>query len=681
MMDEDMNKEEQINPFGKDSVSGFPRNIEKPVPGLNDEPLESLLWQFEKLEKNSLPRKDMLDKAQFVMSLAAGFGKSHLIGRLFDKLRGRATLVYLSPFEDASTCWKTILLKMVQELKFPDTEDAGNEGPTQIEAFAHGILIHLTVNAIENGAISSDIKRSMIQALQKITVEELKNQEKWLDWIRSNFNGLIQQFVQQLQRRGINLNASPLSWLRVLFTYTYFPSDIELRETCMDWLQGGCIDSDDAKRIGIRLKDIPNADISISVFNETCKHRILDFCKLAGFFRPFVFCFDQIENYGKDVTLVKAMGSVIQVLVDEIHNQMTVVTANYPLWSEQIKPFLEPAYQDRLSLPLELEGLNKHQAMELIVQRLKCWRLENEKDCFIGDGNWLNELFIVELGIRDFLKLCSGRWKELKGQSSKQLTIAEYYKKSVEEVKTQPNHLVFDPSTLYWLARKVAEGLPDISVEEYKSQKGYFTLLWKSEDRQIFFGFESGSNSSRWQAIVREAEIHYSANNETKIVFFRTSELPEIPAQKWKKIGPVIEKAEQQYLHIIRLKKSEMPVLYAARTLYVDAKEGNIRFQPQEVLEFIRGQLKSFWERIRQPLPLDSGGIIIVPPPDGEELIQEIREIVERNKFMSVDDVMKKLSAPVSEELLHEARAHIPEIKVHVGPNMTVLLWQSDQSM
>ncbi|MCP4106537.1 MAG: hypothetical protein GY749_13550 [Desulfobacteraceae bacterium] len=174
---------------------------------------------------------------------------------MFQKLSQCATLVYLRPFEDESTCWKSVLLKMVQELKFPDRvelEYCSSDEPTQLEAFAHGILAHLLANAVENGTIPHKNNKTLAQNIRKSTVVKFRNNT---NWVQENYNNLVILCSQQIETKGIQLNASALSWLRVLFTYAYFPSEIELRETCLDWLQGGSIDQDDAERIGIRNND------------------------------------------------------------------------------------------------------------------------------------------------------------------------------------------------------------------------------------------------------------------------------------------------------------------------------------------------------------------------------------------------------------------------------------------
>ncbi len=706
-----------MNPFKNDIVSE-PRVIEKSVSGLNDKPLAELLRQFEILEKGSRPRKTKLSHAQFVASPQPGYGKSHLIGRLFHALNRRATRVYLRPFEDALTSWKAILLKTVQELKFPDKE-SGNlanprESSTQIETFAHGILIALITDAIEKEAISSEKKKEIVAGLRKVTVEKFRKDEKWLNWIRSNFNILLEQFVRQLQYSGISLNASPLSWLRALFTYAYFPADFQLRESCTDWLQGGSIDHDDAKRIGVRLRDIPNPEMPASEVNELCRQRIIDFSHLAGFFRPFLFCFDQTENYGKEILLAKTLGTVIQVLTDETHNLMTIVTANQMPWSKSIKPWWEEAHLNRLSPPRELEGLNPKQALELIDHRIAESGRGDKKAEFMEDGEWLKEMFQAgsELGVRDFLKRCSTRWLVLEGQTPKSLTIAEYYKKAVEEIKTQPKRLVFDPNTLYWLVHEAAAGLSDLRIEKHCSPKGYFTLIWRLENRQILFGFESGSNWKRWESIIKDAKIHYDANRRRKIILFRTLDLPVIPAPGWKKIGPLIAAAKKEYLQILNLQLSEMINLYAAHDLYIDAGEGNIPFQRQETIAFIREELAPFWDQVKSPLKSNpecqnerseilanelkfhfstpdapavserKNSIFAADDTDeavSTKLTHEIRKIIQHEKFMSMDDLAAKLSEPVSKEELQAAISCIPEVKIHESPNTTVIRWQSNK--
>ena len=148
----------EINPF-EDVIVSEPRRIEKPVAGLNDKPLQTLVEQFAALTRRPFPRADKQPGARLVISPEPGYGKSHLIGRLFKELRGSATLVYLRPFTDTGSCWKSILLKMVQEMEFPDSAEAEfclEDEPNQLEALIHGIVMNVLVIGIESGAVKTE---------------------------------------------------------------------------------------------------------------------------------------------------------------------------------------------------------------------------------------------------------------------------------------------------------------------------------------------------------------------------------------------------------------------------------------------------------------------------------------------------------------------------------------------
>ncbi len=703
-----------INPFENNIVSE-PRNIDRSISRLNERALNELLGQFASLERGNIPRHRELSHAQLVTSPQPGYGKSHLIGRLFQELAYRATLVYLRPFEDVTTCWKTILLKVVQELGFPEQKPGGPPGgavPTQLETFAHGVLAHMAASGFR--------KNPTVHYLLDTPLSLIRKEGRWKRWLLGDGhrNKFMAGCVKQLGHYGIRLNASPVSWINVLLACAYqLPSDPESKTACEDWLKGGGITMDEAESIGIRPDDMAKPDASSGDINQICKQRLTDFCRLAGFFRPFVFCFDQTEIYGKDPELARAFGAVVQALRDEVPNQMTVVTANRDPWLQRIKPLWEDAYLHRLSLPLELEALNREQAVELIEHRFSGLNAEREKRLFFSDLSWIDELLQGdsggEIGVRIFLEDCNRRWRAL-GDSVPgnppassgtppmvaAPTIEAAYQKHVEKIQVQPKRQVFDPSTLYWLVHEAAAGLPGLTVQKETGSKGYFTLVWKMDEQVLYFGFEGGAHWKRWEAITREAGRIHQRYPKTRFVLFRTPELPPIPGAGWS-IAPEIEAAGKRFLHVLRLDKAELFQVYAGYDLYLDAVEGNVPFDPSRVVSFVGRQLSPLWERIRAPLdsrpnPPDSAGSPDSPgSPDvsrrsdgaggggnrvSPELIARVRRIMQEHLLLSVEHCLEKLGGEVPEELLHEARAAIPEIKVHVSPEMTVMQWQSNPS-
>lgn len=687
-----------INPFESVIVSE-PRRIEKPVPGLNDVPLERLLEQVGQLTAGEFPKAVKLSGAQFIQSPAPGYGKSHLIGRLFKELRGRATLIYLRPFTNPSTCWKSILLKMVQELEFPESAEAefcGADESNQLEALVHGILVNVVVNGLKGGMIRHDRPAGVAGYFQRASLKQLRSNREWVAWVAKKKAGLAELMERQLKLRGILLNASPLSWFSALLRYAYFPKSYELRQSCLDWLRGGSVEDEDAARIGILPGDRPVHDLAIDPANETARDRILDFCGLAGFYRPFLFCFDQTENYGADPAIAKCLGIVIQGLVDDCPNHMTVVTANQHPWRQMVQPHWEHAHVDRLARPaLELGGLRQEQARALIAIRLHGWDRTAPHAKGVLDPEWLDGVFREsrEIGIRHFLLKCSEQWlagdirpepKPKPAETGKELE--DTFQAYVNKIKTQPKRLVYDPDALFWLVQEVA-CRPGVAFKKFKSTRGYLVARWDVDDRKIYFGFEAGHHFRRWQAIQQEAGRYHAADAASKILFFRTPELRFIPGPGWK-IAHEIVTAKRGYLHILVLGRETMAQLYAAYDLYLDAMEGNLPFKPEQVIAFIRQRLKPVWDRILEPVP-DKWGSGEPPaaepksPDESDEpkrtLIRKIRDIVKRDKFLSIADLMTQISPPVSEEELHRARACIAEIQVHTSPNMTVLQWRPNK--
>lgn len=675
----------RINPFESDIVSE-PRRVRRAVAGLNEAPLEALIRSFEDLETPSPPRRAALSHTRFVVSPQPGYGKSHLIGRLFRRLSQRGTLVYLRPFEDAATCWKSILLKTVQELDFPDRMDVeycGAGEPTQLEAFAHGILVHIIASALERDCRSY----RRLREIRNHAVADFRKAPRRVAWVAKHFDGLVRYFTGELRRHGIQLNASPRSWLGVLFRYAYRPGDESARETCLDWIGGASVEPEEAAAIGIRRRDIPSPDLPSGETNELCRNRITDLCLLAGFFRPFVFCFDQSENYGKEESLARALGVVIEVLTDACSNQMTVLTANQHAWTGRLRPFWEEAHLNRLSPSLELTGITRGQAERLIRQRFEGLP-EAEWKGFLGDGAWLSDLFAEseELGVRDFLQQCAARWRNLSGEAPVETTLEACFKKAVAEIASQPRRLVFDPNILHWLVHEAALLDPGITVERYRSPKGYFPLRWTTEGVTIFIGFEGGSHWKRWQAIEREAKRLSTAEKGARAVVLRTADLQPVPRKNWA-IAHVLTAARGVHLDVLHLTKKEMIQLYAAHDLYTDALAGNIPFTPEAVLAFVRERLKPFWKRVRRPSRPRKPGKAAEPEAESDDperdgrvsqaLVAEVREIVRKEKFLSVDDLMGRLSMEATQDQVHRARGRIPEIRVYAGPAMTVLQWQS----
>lgn len=675
-----------INPFSNVHVKR-PREIENAISGLNDKQLDRLLNSFGSL--NSTPQKQ-LGRAVFLSSPQPGYGKSHLLGRLFQNLSTKATLVYVLPFQDPESCWTSILLRTVQELSFPDranNNDLQTDSITQLETIAHGIFVDLISQGIQIERLQPKKSQpqnstDIINYLKGLTLKEFRETENY-KVVKKCFKGLC----DVCETINDPFNTSTISWLNVLYICAYEPSN-PLKQSCLDWLKGNSIDEDEAKKIGIRVADFVPIDSSTAYKNDLCKNRLTDLCRLTLPVRPFVFSFDETEVYLLSDAHAVTFGTVIQTLVKAIPNHMTVITANVTPWKIMRKHW-QDAQIDCLSPAIELEGISKEQGKSLIEERLKQWDFGlGHSEKMLEDG-WLESVFnnISQMGIRRFIGKSHLRWDEVANISKPIIDIEtrlkEYYLTIIEKIESDTHRSVYDVNALMWLVQDLAAGLPGLCVKPYKCPKDYFQIKWEINNQHYYFGFEDGNHHKRWQAIKSQSEKLFNSAEQAKSVFLRTPDLKNIPGN-WIS-APEINKAKQQYLQISSLDFKMTCRIYAAKDMFNETVCGDISFADiDSVCDFLRNQLQDFWRSLTGPIDVDKenkpiSGVNITHP---SELIEKITSIVAKEKLMAFTelfDMVKNQWPDVA--LVRSVFSMIPEIKQYHAPNMTVLKWMSTKSM
>ncbi len=670
----------EVNPFD-DLIVKEPRRREPAVSGLNEKPLRTLLAHAEQLLQGEPPRPSQAaGQALLVTSAQPGFGKSHLIGRLFRALHGRATLVYVRPFQNGGLAFQSLLAAVVKEMHFPDRADWDSwkpEEPTQLDMLAYGVLGHLVADLAEQ---QHDSQPAEIAFLRENPAEAFSHGvrgDRWADWMRDTFATHRGAFEQALTRRGVELH-SP-EWLRVLFAYGFgYPNRI-VRQACLDWIAGQSLSAEHAALIGLRPGEALEEEVTAEDINHACRQRLVDLCQLAAFYRPFVFCFDQTEAYGHSPALARTFGMVVATVINEMSNHLTLVTSNQHPWAAIIAHF-EHADRERFAHPpILLEGLTRAQGEQLIHLRLEASGAPSDAATEMLAGDWLATFFTTErahVGARQFLQNCKARWEEIRHRPVLWETLAELYDARRVNLLAEPKRLLYDADILQWLVKSCAAGLADLKVESAVSR--YFTVVWRTGERAVMFGFEAGSNWKRWEAIARQAQQRRQEMAQFKAVFFRDSEQPAIPGPAWV-VGPAIQEARRQALHLIVLSRDDFADLYAGYDLYAEALSGDIPpFSGPEVLSFLREKFAPWWSRFLGPV--ESGGDApVAEAGDGKDkqLAEEVRDIVAAQKFLSVEEVISRLGKDLSKEEVLRACGYSAEIRVHAHPQMTVLQWQS----
>jgi hypothetical protein len=693
-----------INPFEDDAVTA-PRAVTYSVPGLNDNPLNHVLREFDKLTLGELPRKPIpASRARLVVSPDAGYGKSHLLGRLFQKLGERATKIYLRPFQNPQRAWHSILLTTIQELGLPN-QNGKSEG-TQLDALAMGVLAHVAADLMAHGGVIDYNKvKKEVDYLRKHPLEVLSRSRSntvLIDWLKDRLakqNDLI-KLAHLLNRHDINLDGREKIWLRVLAGYAFFPVDSVERDAALAWLRAEPLDDEQARALRV-TPGSEGADADVWQINNLSLTRLRDLCSLSSYYRPFLFCFDQTEFYGSDKILVEALGNCIEELYATIPNHLTVVTANATNWTQDIRPNLKPANQARFSTAIDLEGINEVQGRELLAERLKDFQLKASSISQFLEATWLSSQFSPQpnIGVRHLLVRAAERLRTLaKAPPRLSPPMAEVFAIEINKVRAKPALHQYNQDCLMWFTQVLIDGFDGVKVKKPKNR--YFSTQWEWKDRSVYFAFEGGDNNSRWRAMAKEA-VDLAAGGRTCAVVFRTPDLKPVPGPRWQAARQIIDQACQKGLRIERLNVDEICELHAAREFYSNSLQGNVEFTSTDVLAWLKTRFRPWFEKYssvnahdHEPPPAAPGlGRVsrsksptnnapradahVTPPARlSESQLKRVLDHMKKRLLADINEVLEALgSAALREALLVEVERH-PNLKAHPGPQTIYLQWR-----
>jgi hypothetical protein len=697
----------QVNPF-EDDVVIEPRRISFSVAGLNDKPLDQLIATFRKLTDGELPRGQIAaDKAQLVVSPDRGYGKSHLLGRLFNRLGEQATLIYLRPFQDPQRIWSSILQATIQELERPDQN--GTEAGSQLEAFSKGALAHVAADHMADGGVKN---YSQIEdAVKYLRAHPLKVlgraplSKVLVEWMKSGLDDrvVLQKLAGLLRKRGVYLHGRETAWLRVLAGYAFGDVDGLERDAAVKWLRGDPLEVEELNIIKLVSADNEGkGDSSASEINDLCLQRIKGLCGLSSYYRPFVFCFDQTEFYGNDKDLVTALAKGVDALHASVPNQLTIVTTNATNWAEDVLPLMDSAYRNRFSNEISLEGITENQAKELIKARFENFQI-NDADVlsFIGEG-WLSAQFngLRQIGVRDLLISAAQRFRALATPSTKprpRTLLPDLFAIEVNKIRANKALHRYSQDCLMWFAQALADGYKSVAIQRTGGR--YFTIRWEWPNRSIYFAFEGGDNNARWRAIAREAVALAGSAEHFGAVVFRTPDLKAIPRPTWDVAKTEITNAQKRGLQIVSLSLDEVCELHAARELYSDARQQNINYDAAEVLQWLKTRFEVWFARYSQSevvqedkskefkkskeRPLlkgngKNGGRSARPIEEdlSEAHYERVLTYVSERKLVDINQVLTDLGDQSLKTAVLRAVERTPKIKAHPCPQTIYLQWR-----
>jgi hypothetical protein len=641
-------------------------------------------------------------KAQLVVSPDRGYGKSHLLGRLFTALGRRATKVYLRPFQDPYKPWHSILLLTVQELNRPEDEMAG--APSQLKSLAIGTLAHIVADFAEDGVPGYPDVRHAVPFLRQLASYTLSASDapRWTSWLSGLYSDSapINRLSSLLSRRHIDLQGREQGWLKILAACAFDDPHSESRSAALKWLRAEPLEPEEAALLRLGQADNDgNSDSSPQEINALGFSRLQGLCHLASYYRPFVFCFDQTEFYASDSALIKALGNCIDQFHAELRNHLTVITANQLNWVNDIQPHLLLPHRDRLSPEIRLEGINIRGARELITERLnECAVGPNDIERFFAN-DWLGQVFssLPELGVRALLMRAGDRFQTLAHPSTPPVSrspLDDLFHLELNGIRSKKALQAYNQDCLMWFAKDVGQAIEGVCVGRTSGRR-YFSFEWNWPDRCVYFAFEGGDHWRRWKAIADEAIAMAQACGERRFLayVFRTPDLTRVPRPSWAAAKPTLDKANGQGLRIVELTIDQVCELHAARELYSNALQGNIAYSGSETLAWLQKRFAPFLADIAfAGLPaeirrVDAGGPAVVEPANDQRTVavpleldsrslQLVLNVVREQRIVDISVVLNKLgSETLRDPLLRSVEAH-PNLRAHPGPRTIFLQWR-----
>lgn len=584
----------EVNPF-KDDVVKRPRDVSFSVEGLNDSQLEELIETFSALDAQAAPREPVAAaKVQLVVSPEGGYGKSHLLGRLFAELGPRAIKVYLPPFQDPDRPWHSILRRTVQELERPENEEEG--GPVQLETFAVAVLACIGADFIAGGGMPSSPKaREGAMVLRKLVKEPTRRDAQALKWIQWLAEPLADprstaRLAAQLKQRELDLDGREVAWLKVLAAQVHSEPFSDPRNAASKWMRAEPLETEEVQVLGLdAASNDARADASPQEINDLCFRRLEGLCLLASYHRPFLLCFDQSEFYTRDPALIKTLGNCIYQLYEQLRNQLSIITTNEETWLQEIRPKIEAAQRQRLSKEIRLDGIDRDGARELVIERLSEQCLSrHERDRFFADG-WLDSVFSVlpDLPVRTLLEQAAARFRQLADQppeDNPKPTLESLYERELIAAQGRKGP-VYDEDSLMWFVKDMGAGLEGVTVERLRRQR-YFSLEWSWPQRSVAFAFEGGSHWKKWSSLTDEAMTLAQERTGRSFLSYvlRTPDLRKVPAHTW----PKLEAAGKLGFALFDVSEAQAREIQAGFNLYSHALQGNIPWSGDTTLAWLQ---------------------------------------------------------------------------------------------
>jgi hypothetical protein len=587
----------QNNPFSS-NAAGDPREERYPdVPGLGDKVFHGIqaLIRFKKNQPTMQCAGAVLGEA--------GYGKTHLIGRLIDSRNKNVVpynFAYIYPFIDSHQGFRYLLREIVVNLT------------TMYKGYTFSQL----------DALSAITGCRVIQQMEKEAGTEILS-VRGCPFEKNPIRILTTRIVPKtILPKIINHGIRFLShqtpaftpeFLKVILRYCFFP---ETRPAAIQWLMGRTIASDQVRLLGVSDRSSKPAES----LEEDAQEIILSFDLLFYFHgRPMIVMFDQLENL-TDIKQIKTFQKMIFCLGDKSKAMLPIAFFRAQEWTMNFSKQLDDFCSGRFKANMfDLKGCNRKQAYELIRSRLghalSGIKLPNDLFPFYPDHqDELSQLLnlpemsprqVINRANRLLQKILYGKPLEKRCPN---LILRKAYKTRYEEILANHEQYPPDKSRLIlamslYLSNRPANlscNIAAVNIQPKGDKYVDFTAQVTSKKGKavpmiIMIDIESHHKSVL--ASLKRGIIQLKKTPEAKIIYIRDSRCPFHGPKRWKENQQAKTEFERRGGIFILSPIEEISYLYALALLKFDVQAGDITsdtgraLSPDQLGRFIQSEI------------------------------------------------------------------------------------------
>lgn len=330
---------ERVNPFADDVCAG-PFGVEenRSVPGLNADILRQLTGTIDERQSNA--GRQGGQPLLLLTAPRAGYGKTHLLGRLAAAAGGQVVLVPLAFRLEDQIGISAVAVRGLESMARAETT---REGWTKLREACAGVCAALVRRLIESGTLPCANVEQAMRVLNGDPVEvfDVDGAARLIgDWIRRHDAHLRKPMTEQAMKRVPAIPAALESWVDAMLNHA---------------LDGGM-----SKMAVLRT-------LAADESNEGP----VTWLRLLGLWRPVVVLVDHLDAYYRNPEAGLRIASLL-LDMSEMDGVHVVLSLNQDVWQATFGHHLPSAMEDRLTASqMLLRGIGEQEAATLLRMRLQ----------------------------------------------------------------------------------------------------------------------------------------------------------------------------------------------------------------------------------------------------------------------------------------------------------------------